>query len=117
MATVTTWGPVPLSAAEIERACAIVKVDPWATGNFRVPWEEGRRVVRAMSLWRDTPEDNGYAHPIEGVTAFVDLNERRVVRLDDHGVVPVPTDPGRYDAESNRPWREPLKPLEIVQAE
>ena len=73
--------------------------------------------MRAMSLWRDTPDDNGYAHPIEGVVAFVDLNERRVVRLEDHGVVPIPTDSGRYDAESNRPWRETLRPLEIVQPE
>jgi primary-amine oxidase len=94
-----------------------VQVDPWATGNFGLPWEAGRRVVRAMSLWRDTPDDNGYAHPIEGVVAFVDLNERRVVRLEDHGVVPVPTDSGRYDAESNRPWRETLRPLDIVQPE
>ncbi len=94
----------------------LVQVDPWATGNFGLPWEEGRRVVRAMSLWRDTPDDNGYAHPIEGVIAWVDLNERRVVRLEDHGVVPVPTDSGRYDAESNRPWRETLRPLEIIAA-
>ncbi len=94
-----------------------VQVDPWATGNFGLPWEEGRRVVRAMSLWRETPDDNGYAHPIEGVIAWVDLNERRVVRLEDHGVVPVPTDSGRYDAESNRPWRETLRPLEISQPE
>ncbi len=94
-----------------------VQVDPWATGNFGLAWEQGRRIVRAMSLWRDTPDDNGYARPIEGVIAYVDLNERRVVHLEDHGVVPLPVAGGRYDAESNRPWREALKPLDVVQPE
>ena len=219
MALVETWGPVPLNAQEIERACAIVRESADVPDGVRFVWAAvaegtkgaepacapgrgarrttGRRARRTASTststrarssptpcattcsrrsstrstrwparscaptpagarrWRNaasptsttsrstrgrpatsgwrgrrggascapcpcgatSPDDNGYAHPIEGVIAFVDLNERRIVRLEDHGVVPVPTDSGRYDAESNRPWRETLRPLEIVQPE
>ncbi len=93
----------------------LIQVDPWVTGDFGVEWEQGRRCVRALSLVRRYPGDNGYARPIEGVIAWVDLNERRIIKLEDHGVVPIPEDGGEYDAERQRPWREPLRPLDIVQ--
>jgi primary-amine oxidase len=44
------------------------------------------------------------ARPIEGLVALVDLSTRRVIRVDDEGVVPVPDAVGERDA-----WR-PLAP-------
>jgi primary-amine oxidase len=93
----------------------LVQVDPWVTGHFGLDVEEGRRLVRAVSYVRDRPDDNGYARPIEGVIAFVDLNRGEVARVEDHGVVPLPAIAGRYDGASVGPLREAPRPLEITQ--
>ena len=71
----------------------LVMVDPWSAGNYGIDEEEGRRLVLARSFLRSSPTDNGYARPIEGVTAVVDLNSMEVVRVDDFGVVPIPPIP------------------------
>ena len=49
-----------------------VQIDPWPTGNFGNPLEEGRRIARCLSYYREEPTDNGYARPVEGVLATVD---------------------------------------------
>ena len=94
-----------------------VQVDPWPAGSFDSPHEEGRRISRCISFLRDSHTDNGYAHPIEGVVAFHDGTNNEVLEVVDHGVVPVPTEPGSYLPEDNAPLRTDLKPLEIVQPE
>ena len=38
-----------------------------------------------------------------------------VLRIEDHGVVPVPGASGRYDAEAGGPLRQDLRPLELTQ--
>ena len=38
-----------------------------------------------------------------------------MIRLDDHGVVPIPPEHGNYDVESSAPMREDLRPIEITQ--
>ena len=95
----------------------LVMVDPWSAGNYGFEEEEGRRLVLARSFLRSSPTDNGYARPIEGVTAIVDLNSMEVVRVDDYGVVPLPPSPGNYAAEFAGEFRTDLKPLEIAQPE
>jgi primary-amine oxidase len=94
-----------------------VEVDPWAAGRFGLPEEEGRRLARAISYLREHPEDNGYARPIEGVVALVDLGSAEVLGVEDHGVVAIPAEPGRYKAGHVGPVRTGLQPLEIVQPE
>jgi len=94
-----------------------VQIDPWPTGNFGVPTEVGRRVVRCLFYYREHPTDNGYARPIEGVLATVDMARGEVLDLVDHGVVSLPSETGSYYPEDNRPARSGLRPLEIVQAE
>jgi primary-amine oxidase len=93
----------------------LVMVDPWSAGHYGD--EEGRRLLRALAWVRSDPEDNGYAHPIENVAAVFDLNEMEVVRIEDHGVVPVPELPGKYTAEAVGEVRTDLKPVEITQPE
>ncbi len=68
-----------LDDADIE----LVQVDPFSAGYFNREVEKGRRLVSAVSYWRRDAKDNGYAHPIEGVVALVDLIEDRVVQLVD----------------------------------
>jgi primary-amine oxidase len=94
-----------------------VQCDPWPAGNFGIDGEAGRRVVRVISYVRDHPADNGYAHPIEGVVATVDVQNDVVIAIDDHGVVPVPRAHGNYDVETVGAMRTDLKPLDIVQPE
>jgi primary-amine oxidase len=96
----------------------LVQVDPFSAGNFGFPLEAGKRVVRAVSYYRESLKDNAYSHPIEGVVAVVDLIAKRVLQLvDDEVVVPVPKTKHNYDPESLGKPREDLKPLHISQPE
>ena len=96
---------------------SLVMVDPWPAGNYGVEEEEGVRLSFARSWLKASANDNGYARPIEGVIAVVDLNNMKVVRVEDHGVVPLPPNDGNYAAEFVKEFREDLKPLDIVQPE
>ena len=94
-----------------------VQIDPWPTGNFGDPLEEGRRIARCLSYYRAEPSDNGYARPVEGVLATVDAARGEVLEVRDLGVVPLPSDSGSYLPEDHEPLRAGLLPLEIVQPE
>jgi len=103
-----------LTDEDIER----VQVDPFSAGNFGFPLEAGKRVVRAVSYYRERRLDNAYSHPIEGVVAVVDLIAKRVLQLvDDEKVIPVPKQKHNYDPESLGEPRHDLKPLHISQPE
>ncbi len=93
---------------------AKVQIDPWPTGNFGVAAEEGRRVARCICFYREQPGDNGYARPIEGLQALVDMARGEVLELIDSGIVPLPDDPGSYFPEDHAP-RPGLAPLVIAQ--
>ncbi len=94
-----------------------IQVDPWPAGTFGLAHEENRRISRCLFYLRDGAEDNGYARPIEGVIAFVDMGRSEVLEVLDTGVVPVPPERGSYYAEDQGPMRDDLKPLEITQPE
>jgi primary-amine oxidase len=91
-----------------------VQIDPWPAGSFGVAHEEDRRICRCLPYLRDTPDDNGYAHPVEGVIAFVDMGRGEVLEVVDTGVVPIPAECGNYYPESVS-LRQDLKPIDIVQ--
>jgi primary-amine oxidase len=92
-----------------------VQIDPWPTGNFGNALEEGRRVARCLSYYRQEPSDNGYARPVEGVLATVDAARGEVLEVLDFGVVPLPPGRGSYLPEDHEPLRGDLRPLDIVQ--
>ena len=94
-----------------------IQIDPWPPGAYPDFAERNTRLTRCLSYYREDPADNGYARPIEGVVAVVDLATAEVLEVEDHGVVALPEDPGRYDAEHVGPLRTDLKPLEIHQPE
>ncbi|MDX6560263.1 MAG: primary-amine oxidase [Gaiellales bacterium] len=93
----------------------LVMVDTWSVGRFEQP---ERRVGRALAWLRsDLTGDNGYARPIGGLLAIVDLDRMQVVRIDDHGVLPVPGEHGDYRNGGGRPYRDDLRPIEVSQPE
>lgn len=103
-----------LSDADIE----LVQVDPFSSGFFDKPFERGARIVRAVSYYRSHIQDNGYAHPIEGVVAVVDLIAGKVVDLvDEEPIVPIPRKKRNYGAHENANPRQGIKPLNIEQPE
>jgi len=93
-----------------------VQIDPWPAGSFGLAHEHGRRICRCLFYVRHQPDDNGYAHPIEGVVAFVDMARGVVLEILDTGVVPIPEQSGNYYPESVR-LRDDLRPIEITQPE
>ena len=95
----------------------LVMIDSWPAGNFGIEEEKGLRLILGRCWVRSGPNDNGYARPIEGVTPVVDLNKMEVIRVEDLGVMPLPPNPGNYDAEFVGEPRKDLKPLDIAQSE
>ncbi len=93
----------------------LVMVDPWSAGYYGLAGDEGRRLAYARCWVRTSPDDNGYAHPIDGLIPVVDLHAMEVVRIEDHGVVPLPPVAGNYDVAAVGPPRSDLAPLEINQ--
>ena len=96
---------------------SLVQIDPWPAGTFGLGHEEGRRITRCLAYLRDSKEDNGYARPLEGLIAFVDMGRGEVLEVLDTGVVPFPSESGSYYPEDHGPLRTDLKPLEIIQPE
>ncbi len=94
----------------------LVQVDPFSAGYFGRDEEKGRRLVSAVSYYRENEKDNGYAHPIEGVVALVDLIDGKVVHLvDEPEVVPIPKKKRNYNRAAYPNTRSDVKPLDIVQ--
>ncbi|KRR30025.1 hypothetical protein CQ13_14600 [Bradyrhizobium retamae] len=94
----------------------LVQVDPFSAGYFDREVEKGRRLVSAVSYWRRDLKDNGYAHPIEGVVALVDLIENRIVHLvNEPDIIPIPKKSRNYDQASIPQTRKDVKPLDVVQ--
>jgi primary-amine oxidase len=96
----------------------LVRPCPLSAGDFDLPGERGHRLLRVLSFVQNRPEDHCWAHPIDGVVAYVDLVAKRVVELIDHEVLPVPAEEGNFDDPAYvGPARETLKPIEITQPE
>ena len=92
-----------------------VQVDAWPAGHFGAAEEDGRRLSRCVAFIKPHPGDSEWARPVDGLIVLVDLNRLEVLRVDDHGVVPIPAEDGNYDAVSAAPLRDDIAPLEITQ--
>lgn len=94
----------------------LIQIDPWPAGGYAIDAiPEGHRAVRCIAFLREDATDNGYARPIHGLIAHVDLTAGQVVHVEDSGVVPLPPDSGRFDAAHQAHTRDDLKDLEITQ--
>jgi primary-amine oxidase len=132
-------GQPPIMLEEFELVDAIVKGDagwrdamarrgvtdldlvcacPLSAGAFDLSGEEGRRLLRVLSFLQHRPSDHPWAHPIDGLVAYVDLVTREVVEIVDAGVVPVPVEEGNFDDPAFvGPDRTSQRPIEITQPE
>jgi len=92
----------------------LLMIDPWSCGA-----SEGTdtRFCRALTWVRSEEGDNGYARPVEGLIAFVDLLSMEVVRIEDHGMTPLPPGSGNYAPRYVGELRSDLRPIEITQPE
>ena len=96
---------------------AKVFVTPLTAGSFGLP-EENKRIVKAQMYYTDGAAINLYARPIEGMQAIIDLDARKVLRVIDTGVVPIPAATHEFDEASVGALvglRPALKPIRIAQ--
>ncbi|HRO29896.1 primary-amine oxidase [Citricoccus sp.] len=95
-----------------------VRVAPLSAGVFEYPEERGRRILRGLAFHQQHETDSAWAHPIDGLVAYVDVAARSVDQVIDLGVMPVPAEHGNYtDPELTGPIRTTQKPIEITQPE
>jgi len=97
----------------------LLMVDPWSAGTYGTERadEKGKRLSRALCWVRSEASDNGYARPLDGVVAVVDLNTMEVMRVEDYGLVPLPPESGNWHRSYLKEQRRDVRPLEIVQKE
>ncbi|GAA2884601.1 primary-amine oxidase [Pseudonocardia halophobica] len=95
---------------------AQVRAVPLSAGAFDdYPEHPGHRVVRAFGFRQDHEKDHPWAHPIDGLVAYVDLTARTVDRVVDHAEHPVPETTGNFDDPEVQGPPLDLKPIEITQ--
>ncbi|TKA12149.1 primary-amine oxidase [Actinacidiphila oryziradicis] len=93
-----------------------LRVNPLSAGVAAAD-ETGRRLQRCFTFVQKTPDDLGWAHPVDGVTVIVDVVTREVLDVLDHTDLPVPEEDGNFhdpDWVGAAP-RAGLKPIEITQ--
>jgi primary-amine oxidase len=132
-------GQVPVLSEEFEVAEEVVRADPgWreamarrgltditkvracpqAPGSFGEGGDGGRRFLRVLAFRQQQEHDYIWAHPVDGIAAYVDMAERKVFKIVDEFQRPVPEQSGDYDDPAVRgPLREGLRPIEITQPE
>jgi primary-amine oxidase len=95
---------------------SLVWVDPESITGF-VPDDLADRRLSWGTVWyREFAEDNGYARPVAGLVPILDLDTLEVIRIEDHGVIPMNTETGVYTSGTWGPDRE-VSPLDILQSE
>ena len=95
-----------------------IRACPITAGAFGPAEDDRRRMVRVLAFVQDREHDLAWAHPVDGLAAYVDLIEQKVFRITDEFELPVPAESGDYDDEAVRgPHRTTLRPIEITQPE
>jgi primary-amine oxidase len=95
-----------------------IRVCPITAGAYGVADDDRRRMVRVLAFIQARGHDLAWAHPVDGIAAYVDLISRKVFKITDEFELPVPAESGDYDDEALRgPYRTTLKPIEITQPE
>ncbi|WP_405922889.1 primary-amine oxidase [Streptomyces sp. NBC_00035] len=99
---------------------ARVRVAPLSAGVYaeEYPQESGRRILRGLAFVQEHAKDHAWAHPVDGLVAYVDVIGRTVDQVIDLGPVAVPAESGNFDDPAvTGPLRTTQKPLEITQPE
>jgi primary-amine oxidase len=102
------------------RGCTVDQVMcvPLSAGHYDFPEEVGRRMVRVLAFRQDYPEDHPWAHPVDGLCAYVDIAAKKITRLVDAANLAIPTTSGNFDDPVLQgPTLDTLRPLIISQPE
>ena len=95
-----------------------VALAPLSAGNYGFDDERGRRVIRVLAFMRQYEADHCWAHPVDGLCAYVDMIEARMFKLVDHKVFDIPAEGGNFDdPEVQGAPLDTLKPISISQPE
>ncbi|PRY13618.1 primary-amine oxidase [Kineococcus rhizosphaerae] len=93
-----------------------VRISALSAGSFDLPGETGRRLTRCLAFLQLNDDDNVWAHPIDGVVAYVDLNTREVVELVEDGRdYDLPREPQDFHLPQTE--RTTQRPIRITQPE
>ena len=99
-------------------APADVVVVPLSAGNYGLPGEQGRRILRSLAFKQDHPKDHPWAHPVDGLTAYIDTIARVVLDIIDTPGYRVPLEHGNFDdPDLQGAPLDTLKPIAITQPE
>jgi primary-amine oxidase len=93
-----------------------VRTVPLSAGSY-FPEEKGHRMVRVLGFHQADPDDLPWAHPVDGVVAYVDLTRGVCTAVHDHFDLPVPAERGDLTPEVHPSPIRQLTPLEITQPE
>ncbi|MGI9217771.1 MAG: stalk domain-containing protein, partial [Hydrogenophaga sp.] len=77
--------------------------------------KQEQRLLKVVS-YLDVGDNNYWAHPIENLVAVVDLEQKKVIKIEDAGVIPVPMKATPYDGSAGA-RAKPHKPLHITEPE
>ncbi len=91
-----------------------VSCEGMTPGYYAIQDLEGRRVAAAACA-QEHGVEYAWGRPIEGLTIYIDLHERKVFRVVDTGPVPVSAGAVDYHPEAVGRTREPLPPLQVEQ--
>jgi len=80
-----------------------IRTCPITAGMFGVADDDRRRMVRVLAFVQAREHDLAWAHPVDGVAAYVDLVEKKVFKVTDEFELPVPAESGDYDDEALAP--------------
>lgn len=95
---------------------SLVWVDPESITGFEPEDLADRRLSWGTVWHRESIDDNGYARPVAGLVPILDLETLDVIRIEDHGVLPMASETGNYRSGTWGPDRT-VAPLEITQPE
>ncbi|EEE57286.1 hypothetical protein OsJ_07344 [Oryza sativa Japonica Group] len=71
----------------------LVMVDPWCAGYYSDADAPNRRIAKPLIFCRtesDSPMENGYARPVEGIHIVIDVQNNTVIEFEDRKFVPLP---------------------------
>jgi primary-amine oxidase len=92
-----------------------LRVNPLSAGVL-ADHERDHRVQRCFTFVDDGPDDLGWAHPVDGVVAMVDVVTGEVLDVIDYVDLPVPAERASFHrADFRGPDLQGLKPIEITQ--
>merc|ERR1719498_645197 len=80
-----------------------VQVEPWPGAGYTHPkMPKGHRSSRVIFSYMEDEDDNQFGRPIHGLNLWFDVTAKRIIEMEDNGVVPLPQQ-YRFDLESIGP--------------